>query len=192
MSSTVKKGQSKIEEPEVAAPVLDITETDLSNSETRWVIPPETTLRLYAKFFSKRPGTFESTLTFENNFNLKRLPVAVVGKTEFPSISNQPKQLFNNVKKARPTTIPECYLARNFVLSENTFDFGPLLIGKNAEKKTDKDIVVTNSSVVKLLNNGSYPANIECSFLSSVIEGDPAFKKNIFTVSMESTSIEEN
>lgn len=48
-----------------------------------------------------------------------------------------------------------------------------------------------NSSVFKLFNNGSYPADVEFSFLSSVMEGDPAFKKNVFTVSMDSTSIEE-
>jgi hydrocephalus-inducing protein len=96
------------------------------------VIPPETTLRLYVKFFSKKGGNFDSTLTFENNFNLKKISIPVSGRTDFPSISNQPKQLFSNVKKARPTSVPECYLSKSYILSENTFDFGPLLIGKNA------------------------------------------------------------
>lgn len=83
-----------------------------------------------------------------------------MGKTEFPSISNQPKQLFNNVKKLRPTTVPECYLSKTYVLNENIFDFGPLLIGKNAEKKNEKDILSINSSVFKLFNNGNYPADL--------------------------------
>jgi len=51
-------------------------------------------------------------------------------------------------------------LSKSFVLSENIFDFGPLLIGKNAEKKNEKDIISTNSSVFKLHNNGSYNADI--------------------------------
>ena len=96
------------------------------------------------------------------------------------------------MKRSRPTAVPDCYLSRSFVLTENTFDFGPLLIGKNAEKKAEKEIMLTNSSVFKLHNNGSYSTDLEFSFLSSIIEGDPAFKKNIFTVSMEKASIEHN
>ena len=49
-----------------------------------------------------------------------------------------------------------------------------------------------NSSVFKLYNNGSYSTDLEFSFLSAVIEGDPAFKKNIFTVSMDNVNIEHN
>ena len=86
------------------------------------------------------------------------MPIA--GKTDFPSISNVPKNIFNNVKKSRPTAVPDCYLSKSFVLSEGAFDFGPLLIGKNAEKKNEKDILSTNSSVFKLINNGNYPANL--------------------------------
>lgn len=141
-------------------PVDDLNESDIIKTDTRWVIPPESTLRLYVKFFSKTSGTFESNLAFENTFNLKKTFVSVMGKTEFPSISNQPKQLFNNVKKLRPTTVPECYLSKAYVLNENIFDFGPLLIGKNAEKKNVKDILSINSSVFKLFNNGNYPADL--------------------------------
>ena len=64
------------------------------------------------------------------------------------------------MKRTRPTAVPDCFLSRSFVLSENTFDFGPLLIGKNAEKKTEKEITSTNSSVFKLHNNGSYAADL--------------------------------
>lgn len=87
-------------------PVGDLNEDDLIKNDTRWVIPAETTLRLYVRFFSKTSGKFESNMAFDNTFNLKKSLVPVVGKTEFPSISNQPKQLFNNVKKVRPSTVP--------------------------------------------------------------------------------------
>lgn len=56
--------------------------------------------------------------------------------------------------------MPDCYLSKAFVLSENMFDFGPLLIGKNAEKKNEKDIIATNSTVFKLYNNGNYTADL--------------------------------
>ena len=86
--------------------------------------------------------------------------VPIFGKTDVPSVSHQPKQIFANVKKSRPNTVPECYLSKAFVLSENTFDFGPLLIGKNSEKKNEKDIMATNSAVFKLFNNGNYTADL--------------------------------
>lgn len=138
----------------------DVNPNDLTKEETRWIIPAETTLKLYVKFFSKTPGNFESSFTFENSFNLRKINVPVSGKTDFPSVSSVPKNIFHNVKRTRPPTVPECYLSKAFVLSENLFDFGPLLIGKNAEKKNEKDILATNSSVFKLLNNGNYHADL--------------------------------
>jgi hydrocephalus-inducing protein len=63
------------------------------------------------------------------------LVVPVAGKTDFPSISSLPKSLFFNVKKSRPVSVPECYVSKTFVTAENVFDFGPLLIGKSADKK---------------------------------------------------------
>jgi hydrocephalus-inducing protein len=130
--STIRKDKTKVEEVEYIPSVEDLNIAELNKDETRWVIPPESTLRLYIKFFSKVPGNFESTLTFENSYNLKKIAIPVSGRTDFPSISNIPKNLFNAVKKSRPATVPECYLSKSYVLSENVFDFGPLLIGKNA------------------------------------------------------------
>lgn len=156
----MRKDKSKVEEPEYVPSIEGLNIAELSKEETRWIIPPESTLRLYVKFFSKVPGNFESNLTFENSYNLKRIVMPISGKTDFPSISSVPKSIFNNVKKSRPAIVPDCYLSKSFVLSEGVFDFGPLLIGKNAEKKNEKDILSTNSSVFKLINNGNYPANL--------------------------------
>lgn len=104
--ATIRRAQPKAEETEVIIPVDDLNEADITKADTRWVIPPESTLRLYVKFFSKTSGTFDSNLTFENTFNLKKMIIPVTGRTEFPSISNIPKQLFNNVKKSRVPTVP--------------------------------------------------------------------------------------
>jgi hydrocephalus-inducing protein len=105
---------------------------NLTKDETRWIIPAETTLKLYVNFFSKKPGQFDSVFTFDNSFNLKKTVISIVGKTDFPSLSNIPKNIFWNVKKSRPSAKPECYLSKTFVTSENVYDFGPLLIGKSS------------------------------------------------------------
>jgi len=88
-------------------------------------------LKLIVKFFSRVPGNFDSSLTFDNSFNLRRTIVPMNAKTDFPTLINNPKTLFWTLKKSRPVSVPECYLAKTFILNENNFDFGPLLIGKN-------------------------------------------------------------
>ena len=125
-------------EQEAPAPIPEVNVEDLVKGETRWVIPAEQTLTLYVKFFSRFQGNYDSLLTFENTFNLKKTQISLSAKTEFPTLSNAPKSLFWNLKKTRATTAPECYVSKVFVLSENVFDFGPLLIGKSIEKKTEK------------------------------------------------------
>jgi len=43
------------------------------------------------------------------------------------------------------------------VVSENVFDFGPLLIRKDPEKRhTDETVKKVNSSVFQISNNGKY------------------------------------
>ena len=52
-------------------------------------------------------------------------------------------------KKSRPPQAPDSYLQKTFVVSENLFDFGPLLIGKDPEKRhTDETVKKVNSSVL--------------------------------------------
>jgi hydrocephalus-inducing protein len=122
---------------------------------------------------------------------LKKLTVPIKGKTEFPSLSSQPKVIFgNNIKKKRPTTVPECYLSKSFIQSENVFDFGPLLIGKSVDKKNEKEMMSVNSTVFKFLNSGPFTTEVEFAFLSSIIEGKPEYNKNVFSLSAERVSIE--
>lgn len=60
-------------------------------------------------------------------------------------------------KKSRPPQAPESYLSKCFVVSENVFDFGPLLIGKDPEKRHSDELVKkVNSSVFQITNNGKY------------------------------------
>jgi hydrocephalus-inducing protein len=64
--------------------------------------------------------------------------------------------LYLNYKKVRPTTEPESFLQKTFVISENTFDFGPLLIGKDPEKREDEEVKSVNGTFFQITNNGKY------------------------------------
>jgi len=60
-------------------------------------------LILVIKFFTKTIGQFEGVLDFENFFSLKKYQVDVKGLSDFPTISTLPKNIYWQVKKARPT-----------------------------------------------------------------------------------------
>lgn len=52
---------------------------------------------------------------------------------EFPTINSFYRNLFMIHKKTRPIHKPESLLVKTFVVSENIFYFGPLLIKKDLE-----------------------------------------------------------
>lgn len=102
----------------------------------------------------------------------------MTGVSDFPQISNLPKNIFYTWKKNRPIAPPECYLQRTFVHSENVYDFGPLLIGKNPNNKLDYNN--SNSSTFKISNQGKFDCHVEFALMSSVIENDPDYSKKVF------------
>ena len=68
---------------------------------------------------------------------------------EFPTVNSNYRNVFMAHKKSRPAQAPDSYLAKCFVVSENAFDFGPLLIGKDPEKRnTEEALKRVNSSVL--------------------------------------------
>jgi hypothetical protein len=77
-------------------------------------------------------------------------------------------------KKTRPPTLPESLLQKTFVVSENVFDFGPLLIKKDPELRTSEDQAVqdkikqVNSSTMQITNNGKYKVEAAFTLKSSL------------------------
>jgi len=68
-----------------------------------------------------------------------------------------------NHKKSRPPQQPESLLSKSFVVSENAFDFGPLLIKKDPEQRhNDETMRHANSSILQITNNGKY--KVDASF----------------------------
>jgi hypothetical protein len=63
-------------------------------------------------------------------------------------------------------------LSRKFIVSENLFDFGPLLINKqmdiiSANNNKNKNI---NSDVFRVVNTGRFDCELEVGFSSSALE----------------------
>lgn len=87
-------------------------------------------------------------LKFEIVGSLKSFDLSLNSVCEFPTINSAYRNVFMTNKKSRPTALPESLLSKTFVVSENVFDFGPLLIRKDPEKRnTDEKLRQVNSCV---------------------------------------------
>ena len=72
-----------------------------------------------------------------------------------PHINTNFKNVFFTHKRTRPAQAPDSYLDKTYVVSESLFDFGPLLIGKDAMKRTEDETLKTvNSCEIRITNNG--------------------------------------
>ena len=88
-------------------------------------------------------------LQFEIVGSYKSVNLTLNAICEFPTINSHFRNVFMAQKKTRPAQAPESYLSKYFVISENAFDFGPLLINKDSEKRhTDETVKRVNSSVL--------------------------------------------
>ena len=121
----------------------------MRNDQTRWILQPKEIKKVYVKFFSKNIGTFDQILQFEIIASYRPFNLNLNAICEFPTINSNYRNVFMTNKKSRPPQAPDSYLQKTFVVSENLFDFGPLLIGKDPEKRhTDETVKKVNSSVL--------------------------------------------
>jgi hypothetical protein len=65
---------------------------------------------------------------------LSRAMVTVHGTADFPHINTNPQNMFMRRVKNQPQH--PLYANRQFIMTKNLYDFGPLLIGKNPETRT--------------------------------------------------------
>ena len=135
---------------------------------SRWIIYPDKKQKLFVKFFSENIGNFEDTLNFEIVGSNKHFPLKVTGEAEFPQLSDYFKSVFTFYKKTRPVEPPECYVSKQYIISENVFDFGSLLIGKDPEKRHTETIMrKVNSTNLRMSNKGKFPLHVDFAFRSS-------------------------
>ncbi|CAD8206755.1 unnamed protein product [Paramecium octaurelia] len=160
---------------------------DLIQKQYRWSIPAGRTLILVIQFFTKHTGSFEGRLNFDNFFSIKKSAAEVKGVADYPSLSGLPKQLFWTVKKARPANAPDSYLSKVYVQNEQSFDFGPLLIGKS-DKVANRAI---NSTTFRLSNSGKFDTELQFSLLSSIQE-NKEIQKGVFTLDLDNSKIQMN
>lgn len=95
----------------------------------RWEIPAKETVTLRIRFRSEELGQFDQTLNFEIMGTRRRYQLFCRGVCAFPAISREPRVVFPHRRKYRKA---EEIVHKKYVLSNETFEFGPLLCGKIA------------------------------------------------------------
>ena len=185
-----KGGKAKDEPKEVEGEGEEEKGPFLDNNITRWILQPNEAKPLYIKFFSTKVGKFNQTLNFEVVGSTRQFPLEIKALCEFPTINTNPKNVFTLQKRQRPPAPPESYLQKCFITSENVFDFGPLLVGKDAEKRNDDEALKkANSTIFRITNNGKYDLNAKFSLESSLVSDEPPAGKSPFIFEPETMSL---
>lgn len=138
-SKTTEEDPEAQEEEEDLEPWVVRYDPKTCQEITRWQIPAKRTIRLFIKYWNTKTTSNsapqKATFRFECFFaNGKKLEVNVTGITGTPSISRNPGSVFKNKRKFKPKG-NKIQLHHVWLKSDNLFEFGPLLIGKNPEER---------------------------------------------------------
>ena len=141
----------------------------LSENYSKWILKPKSSRQLFVRFSSDFLGEFSESFTFENYltvFNNFQKPFNFVVKaiTEYPSISKTIANIFPNRRKNRPKN---ALVSNEFILSENLFEFGPLLLlPKNSSGKGY--IQKRHSACFRFSNISNYPITMTLMLQSEI------------------------
>ena len=163
----------------------------MTKEKTRWVLGPKESAKLFIKFFSQSVGSFSQTLKFEIVGSPRAFDLNIVALCELPRLNEFYKNVFMTHKKTRPPQPPDSIVQKTFIVSENVFDFGPLLIKKDPEQRaTDETLKKVNSSVLRITNDGEYPVDAAFTLQSTLPseEGGPG-EKSPFILEPESMQL---
>lgn len=173
-------------------PLFEFKAEQLVANKSRWIIPARKTLLLVVKLFTKVAGSFEDKLDFENFFSQRKYSIDLKGVSDFPTISTLSKNLYWQVKKSRPAQAPESYLQKCYVTNEGVFDFGPLLIGKNADRRNEPEVRKVNSVTFRISNHGKFDDSIQFALMSQITENNAEYQKGVFWLEVEQMQIPRN
>ncbi|RYY33628.1 hypothetical protein EON62_04055, partial [archaeon] len=137
--------------------------TALPTKPVRWRVGPGETVSAVVMFAASGVGVFESNLTFGVVGATRSYTVPVKGVCTVPSILIDPRNMFMNRVKTRADT---AVVNRKFVLSRNTYEFGPLVAGRVRSERSVSQLQ-SHCDKWRITNNGLFPTTITLSIPTS-------------------------
>eukprot|EP01022_Parablepharisma_sp_SALTPOND_P020800 TRINITY_DN386_c0_g1_i3.p1 TRINITY_DN386_c0_g1~~TRINITY_DN386_c0_g1_i3.p1 ORF type:complete len:4093 (+),score=589.86 TRINITY_DN386_c0_g1_i3:873-13151(+) len=135
--------------------------------KTRWVLPVRDSQEIFVKFYSERTGEFKQNLHFGIVGGEKTVELALEGKCEYPMMSDKSKTIFALYERRGIRVAP--LQEKRFDKSKGRFDFGPLLIGKEFEKRQQEKCKV-NVAKFNFSNAGHFPVHVDFTLRSQSSE----------------------
>lgn len=118
-------------------------------------------------------GKFADVLGFEVVGGDRNVTLPISGVCDHPHIASDYRNVFYRKVKARPST-PS--VARQFVVSKNQFEFGPLLMGKDTTGY-DTGAHPDNTAKMRITNNGLFDLHVDFVLKTKSEPVDPKAKK---------------
>ncbi|KAL3860158.1 hypothetical protein ACJMK2_010318 [Sinanodonta woodiana] len=128
----------------------------------RWTVPAGGEVLLRLRFTSEELGQFDQTLNFEIMGTRRRYQLYCRGICAFPTISREPRIVFPHRQKSIK---PEEIIVKKYILSTETFIFGPLLVGKSRDKFKEGKYP-ENMEKMTIMNTSPLDADINFCFLN--------------------------
>ena len=148
--------------PDVAVLSNNQSRAALDLYKHRWVVAAGDSVELRIAFVSQDLGQFDQTLQFELVGTRRRYQLFCRGVCSFPTISREPRIVFPNRKKFKR---PEEIVHKKFILSSETYEFGPLLAGKNRERYRENRYP-ENMEQICISNTSPMVADISFAYLN--------------------------
>ena len=182
-----------------AAPV--VVEPEAKPVSYRWVVAAGESIQMKIRFRSKVEGKYDVNLGFEVLGTGQTINLHCGGYCEVPAINTDSRNVFmRRVKSIAPGAPPA---PRKFVINDNAYSFGPLLLYKKAswmalaEKpaealSTDEAnklnaIKSTNTDTVRITNSGRFACKVELGLENLPAEG----QDSLFVIEPKILDLEE-
>eukprot|EP01038_Epipyxis_sp_PR26KG_P004323 gene4323-6124_t len=191
-----KKG-TKEEAAVVTTPVIQ--ETKQVPITYRWLLEPHGSVQFRVKFKSTAEGKFESSLEFEVVETHQKYNLFCSGICELPKINNDTRNIFMKRVKAISHNPNAVLPQRKYIINDNLYSFGPLLLFKKPEwKKEDsaglndqdlenrKLLESTNMDTIRISNNGRYACDVELG-----LENADEESNDVFSIEPKKLALEE-
>eukprot|EP01105_Mastigella_eilhardi_P014617 TRINITY_DN3328_c0_g1_i10.p1 TRINITY_DN3328_c0_g1~~TRINITY_DN3328_c0_g1_i10.p1 ORF type:complete len:4822 (+),score=1153.45 TRINITY_DN3328_c0_g1_i10:606-14468(+) len=131
------------------------TDVESDKVASRWVLAPHASQQ-FQVVFSGEHGTVETVLSFAVVGTSKRVLLPCTGVCDVPYINEDPQQLFYS--RARSPRGATTIVHNQYILKENVFEFGPLLIGKSRKEVLESD--KSNAAKFKISNPSLFEISV--------------------------------
>ena len=165
-----KKGKAEPEPEPEPEPI------EAAPQRMRWTLPAHSTVPLRVEFASEHVGRFDCSLGFELVGHRREYSLFARGVCAVPTVSSESRNVFMHRVKGRPGQL----VSRKYVASRGVYEFGPLLVGKDASEGARDANAATNSERLRITNNGVYDLSVEFTMRGTAT--DPDSGVNAFAV----------